>query len=34
MEAADESKRQGGAPVKLETVFSKARGEAKFKVEE
>lgn len=32
MEAADESKRQGGAPVKLETVFAKAREEAKGKV--
>ncbi len=32
MEAADESKRQGGAPVKLETVLSKARTEAAAKV--
>lgn len=28
MEAADESKRQGGAPVKIETVLAKARAEA------
>jgi predicted dehydrogenase len=28
MEAADESKRQGGVPVKLETVLAKARAEA------
>jgi hypothetical protein len=27
MEAADESKRQGGAPVKLETVMTRARQE-------
>jgi DNA-binding beta-propeller fold protein YncE len=32
MEAADESKRQGGAPVKLETVLSKAREEAAAKL--
>jgi predicted dehydrogenase len=32
MEAADESKRQGGAPVKLETVVAKAREQAKAKV--
>ena len=28
MEAADESKRQGGAPVSLESVLAKARAEA------
>jgi hypothetical protein len=28
MEAADESKRQGGAPVALETVLRRARAEA------
>ena len=33
MEAADESKRQGGAAVKLETVLSKARDEAKIKLQ-
>ncbi|HET6251670.1 MAG TPA: Gfo/Idh/MocA family oxidoreductase [Tepidisphaeraceae bacterium] len=33
MEAADESKRQGGAPVKLETVVAKAREEAKARLE-
>lgn len=32
MEAADESKRQNGAPVKLEAVLTKAREEAKAKV--
>jgi predicted dehydrogenase len=32
MEAADESKRQNGAPVKLETVLEKARAEAKGKI--
>ena len=32
MEAADESKRQGGAPVKLEAVLTKARAEAAAKV--
>lgn len=32
MEAADESKRQGGAPVKLETVLTKAREEATAKL--
>jgi len=32
MEAADESKRQNGATVKLETVMAKAREEAKAKV--
>jgi len=32
MEAADESKRQGGAPVKLETVLAKAREEATTKL--
>jgi len=32
MEAADESKRQGGAPVKLETVMAKAREQAKAKI--
>ncbi|MFN0055364.1 MAG: Gfo/Idh/MocA family protein [Planctomycetales bacterium] len=32
MEAADESKRQGGAPVKLETVLAKAREAAKKKL--
>jgi predicted dehydrogenase len=32
MEAADESKRQGGAPVKLETVMAKAREAAKQKL--
>jgi predicted dehydrogenase len=32
MEAADESKRQGGRPVKLEEVLEKARAEAKGKV--
>jgi predicted dehydrogenase len=32
MEAADESKRQGGVPVKLETVLAKARAEAKAKL--
>ncbi len=32
MEASDESKRQGGAPVKLETVMSKAREEAKSRL--
>ena len=32
MEAADESKRQNGAPVKLETVLAKAREEAKAQV--
>ena len=31
MEAADESKRQNGAPVKIETVLAKAREEAKAK---
>jgi len=29
MEAADESKRQGGLPVTLESVLEKARAEAK-----
>jgi predicted dehydrogenase len=33
MEAADESKRQNGAPVKLETVMAKATEAAKAKVE-
>jgi predicted dehydrogenase len=33
MEAADESKRQGGVPVKLETVLAKAREEANAKLE-
>lgn len=33
MEAADESKRQGGAPVKLETVMAKAREAAKRPLE-
>ena len=32
MEAADESKRQGGAPVKLETVMAKARPAARAKL--
>lgn len=32
MEAADESKRQGGKPVKLETVFSKAQEQAASKL--
>ncbi|MGA2497299.1 MAG: Gfo/Idh/MocA family oxidoreductase [Tepidisphaeraceae bacterium] len=32
MEAADESKRQGGAPVKLESVIAKAREQAKARV--
>jgi predicted dehydrogenase len=32
MEAADESKRQGGVPVKLETVLAKAREEARAKL--
>jgi hypothetical protein len=32
MEAADESKRQGGKPVKLAEVLEKARAEAKKKV--
>jgi hypothetical protein len=32
MEAADESKRQGGAPVKLEAVLAKAREQAKAKL--
>lgn len=32
MEAADESKRQGGCPVKLETVFEKAQAQAKEKL--
>jgi WD40 repeat protein/predicted dehydrogenase len=32
MEAADESKRQGGAPVKLETVLTEAREEATAKL--
>jgi hypothetical protein len=32
MEAADESKRQGGKPVRIEDVMSKAREEAKGKV--
>jgi WD40 repeat protein/predicted dehydrogenase len=32
MEAADESKRQGGAPVKIETVLAKAREAAKKKL--
>jgi hypothetical protein len=32
MEAADESKRQGGAPVSLDTVLSKAKAEAAAKV--
>lgn len=32
MEAADESKRQNGAPVKLETVLAKARQEAQAKI--
>ena len=31
MEAADESKRQGGAPVKIETVMAKARAEIEKK---
>ncbi|MFQ6130441.1 MAG: Gfo/Idh/MocA family protein [Armatimonadota bacterium] len=30
MEAADESKRQGGKPVSVQTVMAKARAEAKF----
>jgi len=29
MEAADESKRQGGAPVKLSAVLEKARSDAR-----
>jgi predicted dehydrogenase len=33
MEAADESKRQGGASVKLEAILSKARAEAKVKLQ-
>jgi predicted dehydrogenase len=33
MEAADESKRQGGAPVKLQTVLEKAREQAKAKLD-
>jgi predicted dehydrogenase len=33
MEAADESKRQGGASVKLETVLEKAKEQAKAKME-
>ena len=33
MEAADESKRQNGAPVMLESVMAKARGEAKKRLE-
>lgn len=32
MEAADESKRQGGVPIKLETVLAKARESAKAKL--
>jgi predicted dehydrogenase len=32
MEAADESKRQGGAPVKLQTVLEKAQEQAKAKL--
>lgn len=32
MEAADESKREGGKPVKLQTVLEKARGEAQSKL--
>ncbi|MDD2600261.1 MAG: Gfo/Idh/MocA family oxidoreductase [Kiritimatiellae bacterium] len=34
MEAADESKRQGGIPIKLEDVLNKARAEAKTLVRE
>ena len=34
MEASDESKRQGGAPVSLESVMKKARAEAAEKVKE
>ena len=34
MEAADESKRQGGAPVTIESVMKKARAEAAEKVKE
>jgi hypothetical protein len=34
MEAADESKRQGGAPVKLESVMENARVQAAEKVKE
>ena len=34
MEAADESKRQGGAPVSLATILSKARAEAAGKVKD
>jgi hypothetical protein len=33
MEAADESKRQAGAPVKLATVLEKARAEATKKLQ-
>ena len=33
MEAADESKRQGGAPVSLDAVFAKAQAEAATKLE-
>jgi hypothetical protein len=32
MEAADESKRQGGAPVSLASVMTKARAEAANKL--
>jgi hypothetical protein len=32
MEAADESKRHGGAPVELATVLEKAREQAKTKL--
>jgi hypothetical protein len=32
MEAADESKRQGGAPVKMADVLSKAKSEAAAKL--
>ncbi len=34
MEAADESKRQGGKPVTLESVLVKARKEAKERIAE
>ena len=33
MSAADESKRQGGAPVKLKDVIAKARAAAKIQVD-
>ena len=34
MEAADESKRQGGAPVSLASVLAKGRAEAAIKLRE